>query len=163
MNLKCVDPCIGTCGQNAECRVKNHNPICYCRNSYTGDPFTRCYPVPPVVQESPQIVNPCVPSPCGPYSECRDIGGAPGCSCRPGYIGTSPNCRPECVINAECPRDKACFTEKCRDPCPGSCGAGAECSVVNHTPICTCPAGYEGDPFTYCNLKPIGKFLGFFK
>lgn len=44
--------------------------------------------------------------------------------------------------------------EKCRDPCPGSCGIGAQCNVVNHIPVCVCPEGYTGDPFTNCVLKP---------
>lgn len=70
------------------------------------------------------------------------------------YVGSPPNCRPECTINAECPSNKACMTEKCRDPCPGSCGANARCNVINHIPICTCPDGYTGDPFSNCYPKP---------
>ena len=46
INQKCADPCQGTCGTNANCRVNNHSPICYCKSGYTGDPFTRCYPQP---------------------------------------------------------------------------------------------------------------------
>ena len=46
VNQKCVDPCPGTCGQNAQCRVNNHSPICSCISGYTGDPFSRCYPIP---------------------------------------------------------------------------------------------------------------------
>lgn len=46
VNQKCVDPCPSTCGLNAECRVLNHSPICFCANHYTGNPFTRCYPIP---------------------------------------------------------------------------------------------------------------------
>lgn len=42
---------------------------------------------------------------------------------------------------------------KCRDPCPGSCGANAECRVVSHTPTCVCVAGYTGDPFTQCVVQ----------
>lgn len=102
----------------------------------------------------PEYTDPCVPTPCGPYSQCRDIGGQPSCSCLPEYTGQPPNCRPECVINPECPSNKACMKEKCRDPCPGSCGAGAQCSVINHTPTCSCPAGYTGDPFTNCYPAP---------
>lgn len=44
INQKCVDPCPGTCGYNAQCRVNNHSPICSCKNGFVGDPFTRCYP-----------------------------------------------------------------------------------------------------------------------
>lgn len=46
INQKCIDPCIGVCGLNADCRVQNHSPICACKNQYTGDPFTRCYSIP---------------------------------------------------------------------------------------------------------------------
>lgn len=41
-NQRCSDPCIGSCGVGAICKVVNHNPICSCPTSYTGDPFTRC-------------------------------------------------------------------------------------------------------------------------
>jgi len=41
---------------------------------------------------------------------------------------------------------------KCRDPCPGTCGQNAECHVVNHLPVCTCLNGYNGDPFKYCSV-----------
>lgn len=157
-NQKCVDPCPGTCGQNAKCQVINHSPICSCIPSYTGDPFTRCYPVPPPSREpvKEEYQNPCIPTPCGQNSQCRDIGGAPSCSCLVGYIGSPPNCRPECVINSECASNKACMREKCNDPCPGSCGYNAKCSVINHTPMCTCFEGYIGDPFTGCNPRPQG-------
>lgn len=101
----------------------------------------------------PVVQNPCVPSPCGPYAECRDIGGAPSCSCLASYIGSPPNCRPECTVNSDCPRSQACMNERCRDPCPGSCGLSATCSVINHTPACVCPDGFTGDPFTNCYLK----------
>ena len=42
INEKCVDPCPGTCGQNARCNVVNHNPICSCLPGYTGDSFIGC-------------------------------------------------------------------------------------------------------------------------
>ncbi|XP_052871499.1 neurogenic locus notch homolog protein 1-like, partial [Anopheles cruzii] len=133
------------------CNVNNHSPICSCQSGYTGDPFTRCYPIP----HTPIVVrNPCVPSPCGPRSQCRDINGSPSCSCLANYIGSPPNCRPECSINSECPSNQACMNEKCRDPCPGSCGINARCNVINHTPICTCEEGYTGDPFTSCRPMP---------
>lgn len=46
INQKCSDPCPGVCGTNSNCRVNNHSPICSCRLGYTGDPFTRCNPIP---------------------------------------------------------------------------------------------------------------------
>jgi hypothetical protein len=105
--------------------------------------------------------NPCVPSPCGPNSQCRVVGSTAACSCLPNYVGKSPNCRPECTINAECASNKACQNERCRDPCPGSCGPLAHCRVVNHTPLCTCPTGYTGDPFSGCSLAPSKNFAIF--
>lgn len=175
LNQKCIHPCAGTCGLNTECKVVFHSPICSCRPGHTGDPFTRCYPIPrryfhtldrltlstfhllappptPVVQ---QIVNPCVPSPCGPNSNCRDIGGSPSCSCSNNYIGSPPNCRPECTISSECSSNLACMQEKCKNPCVGACGLQAQCNVINHTPVCVCPDGYTGDPFSRCNPKPL--------
>ncbi|KAL1451866.1 hypothetical protein WDU94_006202 [Cyamophila willieti] len=156
VNQKCVDPCPGSCGQNANCRVINHSPICTCRPGYTGEPRIRCsiIPPPPPPLESPPEINPCAPSPCGPYSQCRNINGNPSCSCLPSYIGNPPYCRPECVMNSECASNLACINEKCRDPCPGSCGYNAQCKVINHTPICTCHEGFIGDPFTACSPKP---------
>lgn len=46
INLRCADPCPGTCGLSAKCEVINHSPICSCNPGYTGDPFTRCYILP---------------------------------------------------------------------------------------------------------------------
>lgn len=45
-NQKCTNPCIDICGQNADCKVINHSPICTCRLKFTGDPFTHCFPIP---------------------------------------------------------------------------------------------------------------------
>lgn len=101
--------------------------------------------------------NPCLPSPCGPNSICQEIGNVPSCACMSSYIGSPPNCRPECSINAECSTTKACIQQKCRDPCPGSCGISSICTVSRHTPICTCPDGYSGDAFTLCSPKLPGK------
>lgn len=46
INNKCENPCTGSCGLNALCNVINHSPICSCEQRYTGDPFTRCFPIP---------------------------------------------------------------------------------------------------------------------
>lgn len=42
---KCINPCVDACGQNSECRVVNHAPICSCRIGFEGDPFIRCAPI----------------------------------------------------------------------------------------------------------------------
>lgn len=95
--------------------------------------------------------NPCVPSPCGANSECRVVDERPICSCLTGMLGAPPNCRPECLIHQDCPTHLACVRNKCRDPCTGSCGFNARCTVHNHQPVCTCNPNFEGDPFSGCS------------
>lgn len=101
--------------------------------------------------------NPCLPSPCGPFSQCQNINGIPSCSCLPTYMGSPPTCRPECTINSDCPSTRACINERCRDPCLGSCGLNAICNVFNHIPSCNCMQSYSGDPFTGCTYQPPRK------
>ena len=100
------------------------------------------------------VEKPCAPSPCGPNSLCQEAGNNAVCSCRPGYFGSPPDCRPECVSNAECSPQKACINQKCEDPCPGTCGQNAECRIINHNPICSCTAGYTGDAYSRCQIIP---------
>lgn len=96
-------------------------------------------------------IDPCQPSPCGPNSICVESGETPACSCQPGYIGTPPNCRPECTISAECPAALACVALRCKDPCVQACGPRAVCSVVDHRATCACEQGLIGDPFQGCS------------
>lgn len=102
-----------------------------------------------------EYVNPCSPSPCGPNSQCRETNGQAVCSCLPNYVGSPPGCRPECVVSSECSFDKACTNQKCTNPCTaGTCGSNAACRVNNHSPICSCNNGFQGNPFTICNRIP---------
>ena len=109
-----------------------------------------------VAPTEPPTKNPCKPSPCGSFSQCRVVNGHAVCSCQANYVGTPPSCKPECVVSTECVQDKACVNQKCVDPCPGACGLNARCQVVNHNPICSCGPGFTGDPFTRC-LKEESK------
>lgn len=43
VNYKCVDPCEGSCGINAICKVVSHRPSCSCPDGFTGNPYSRCY------------------------------------------------------------------------------------------------------------------------
>lgn len=143
---KCVDPCPGSCGTNAQCTVLNHNSICTCAVGFTGDPFTNCY-VKPVEIEPHVVKDPCNPSPCGANAQC-DNG---ICTCFPEYQGDPyRGCRPECILNSDCSRDKACVRNKCIDLCPGTCAPTAICQVINHIPMCSCPVGYTGNAFVDC-------------
>ena len=98
-----------------------------------------------------EVVQPCNPSPCGINAECRERNNAASCRCIAEYIGNPYiECKPECVVSAECPRDKACVSQKCRDPCPGVCGGHAYCTATNHNAICQCDPGYTGNAFVAC-------------
>lgn len=46
MGYRCRDPCPGSCGVAADCRVEKHHPVCTCKHGLTGNPLVRCYPVP---------------------------------------------------------------------------------------------------------------------
>lgn len=122
-----------------------HMPCLFCTDSCTPPPST---------ETEPTVTDPCRPSPCGPYSTCRNSNGRGACSCLPDYVGYPPNCRPECVVNTDCQSIHACLGEKCRDPCDDHCGDNALCRVSSHVPVCECLPGYEGDPFDQCRRKP---------
>lgn len=154
LNQHCRNPCLGVCGNNAQCEVINHIPICSCLQGYIGDPFQACK-----VDIVGPKENPCSPSLCGPYSVCRVVNDRAVCSCSPGFYGVPPMCRPECVVNSECPQHLACIEQKCSDPCPGSCGLNAYCHVSNHNPLCSCPPGYTGYPLVECS-EDVAKGVG---
>uniref|UniRef100_A0A2S2QFK9 Neurogenic locus notch 2 n=1 Tax=Sipha flava TaxID=143950 RepID=A0A2S2QFK9_9HEMI len=135
VNNKCVDPCPGVCGYEAICQTINHSPVCSCPPPTIGDPFVECKQQPALPSD------PCNPSPCGSNGQCRVIGKVASCV------------YPECIINQDCPRDKACFTQKCQDPCRDVCGLNAICQVVNHNAICSCPPGYYGEPKQQCIIQ----------
>lgn len=98
--------------------------------------------------------NPCTPSPCGNNAICTERNGAGACKCMEEYYGDPyVGCRPECVFNDDCPHNRACVSNKCRDPCPGVCGLNAECRVTHHNPVCSCLQGYVGDPLKACRLS----------
>lgn len=179
---KCVDPCPGTCGRNAICNVLNHIPMCSCPVGMAGNAFIFCERIEGMINKKKIVftekienkkkitlflnleqvqVNLCNPSPCGPNSQCRAINAQAVCSCVPGFLGNPPNCRPECVVSSDCPRNQACNNQKCIDPCSGTCGWKALCQVVNHNPVCSCPSGFTGDPFFRCEFISKNHYLSF--
>jgi len=127
--IRCADPCPGACGIDAQCKVTGHNPACACRPGYTGNAYDRCTPIP----VSP-VVTPTQPPPTS-YPQKPPV---------------TPEARPECVLNSDCPSEKACVNRACIDPCPGVCGPNAICKVNSHNPICSCVSGYIGDPTRSC-------------
>ena len=121
----------------------------FCRNFFLY-PYIILLVTPPILEEP---INPCQPSPCGPNANCNAIGETASCSCMSDFVGHPPNCKPECVSNAECASNLACISQKCKDPCPGVCATNAECTVVSHSAICICQNGYTGNPFSYCEIQ----------
>lgn len=105
------------------------------------------------------LEDPCVPSPCGPHSNCREVNSHAVCSCATNFFGSPPNCKPECMVSSDCNADKACSNQRCVDPCPGTCGLNSRCQVVNHNAICSCQSGFVGDPFVRCISQPSKHYL----
>lgn len=107
----------------------------------------------------PNIVQPptpCDPNPCGTNAQCKTQNGAIDCSCPGNYVGDPfSSCRPECVLNTDCPRDKSCSRNRCVDPCAGACGDNADCRVANHIPVCSCKEAHTGDPYGSCRPIPV--------
>lgn len=112
----------------------------------------------------PMVVEdePCSPGPCGANAQCRILSSLPVCACLPGLVGNPYiGCRPECQRDLDCSLDRSCEGQRCVDPCPGTCGHRASCMVLNHHPICSCKAGYTGDPHTACTLLTCMVFTSF--
>ena len=70
---------------------------------------------------------------------------------------TEPTLAAGCANNQECPDHAACRNRLCINPCAydNPCAPNANCRVVNHEPVCTCPDGYIGSPETSCELRKI--------
>ncbi|BFG02662.1 neurogenic locus notch homolog protein 3 [Drosophila madeirensis] len=98
----------------------------------------------------------CSGNPCGVNAVCQEAaGGRPVCSCPPGYSGNPlTHCnRGECLDNVDCRGDLQCKDNRCVNPCVGACGIGSNCDARNHVAVCSCPAGYNGDPYHACHLN----------
>ena len=104
---------------------------------------------------------PCSPSPCGKHNVCdpytNQVAICGGCS-----APENPNsisCKPECLSDSDCSLDKACIGWRCADPCLGSCGVNADCEVIHHSPVCSCPMGLFGNPYQSCAPTPMGLYF----
>jgi len=147
-NNRCVNPCIGACGEGALCDVIQGRARCSCPQFYQGNPQSRCYPECTAHDDCPsyqacfqlQCVDPCDGA-CGVGAECKVENHKPICFCPKGYTGHPfESCRP--------------FTKEdlCRD---NPCGHNADCTPGfdrdgNDRPVCTCPRGYIGNPIVSC-------------
>lgn len=100
-------------------------------------------------------INPCEGNPCGPNSICKVHNYQAVCSCLPNYFGRP--CRPECIMDSDCPTSLACVCDKCKSPCDGTCGPNAHCTVLYHRAHCICNEGFSGDPFSGCSQVVLCK------
>jgi len=63
----------------------------------------------------------------------------------------------ECLIHEDCEESHFCNPEelKCHDACTlAVCGDGALCTSKLHRPVCSCPDGFEGNPYDTCVKSP---------
>ena len=57
----------------------------------------------------------------------------------------------ECKMDNDCPYNKHCKGNECKDPCLGIiCGSRAECKAESHRAVCFCPLGMQGNPLISC-------------
>lgn len=174
---KCAPVCAGyTCPPNADCRAVNHVGQCVCRAGFTGNPNDRngCRSVPKDQCQSDsqcseteqcqldkntgarRCVPACASVRCGPGAVCVANNHAAKCSCpTTGLYAGDPagphGCKQvECLTNVDCPGAKSCDrkTYTCQPVCvQNSCGKNAICLAENHMAMCSCPAGYEPNPY----------------
>lgn len=64
-----------------------------------------------------------------------------------------------CESDTDCLDTEACYMSVCQDPCEftNACATTAKCQAKMHRPICTCPAGYEGNPAIKCSQSHPSK------
>lgn len=157
IDSQCKDPCEeNPCALNAECRAVNHRAICYCPPGYTGDGHTTCSRLEcsrdtDCLEDSVCFNNRCtlactLSRPCGTNAKCQAALHRSECQCLPGYKGDPYTvCSSvQCTSDDSCPSTHACYNKNCVDPCQQdrSCHPSQECKVVNHKPVCSCPAGF---------------------
>lgn len=162
INRICRNPC--DCGVNAICEIRNHKPICSCKEGFEGNPNIFCRTIGCRIDSecdsgtaciNGQCVNPClVKNPCATNAECFVNQNQPECRCRSGYRG-NPYERcvvVGCVSNSECPDDRQCINAQCINPClyDNPCSPRAECLVQNHMALCKCQPGFMGNPYVDC-------------
>lgn len=121
-----------------------------------------------------QVAAQCSPSPCGVNTNCEvNSGGAAVCRCQAGWNhepgkSTIDGCprriqeqevRPVSIPNRLGSNNIGLTrqppVQAVTNPCqPSPCGTNADCSVRGDRPVCSCRAGYRGDPYTNCESNP---------
>ncbi|KAG8229966.1 hypothetical protein J437_LFUL008539 [Ladona fulva] len=80
------------------------------------------------------------------------LNGAPKCECPEGRYGNPwRRCMAGCEKDSDCSSSWFCEKSRCRPVCSAkTCAQGADCSVVDHRPVCECPPGFKGNSTTQC-------------
>lgn len=156
VNHRCTDPCaIGICGTDADCHVVNHKPLCECPENHSGDPYVECILNDMDANQTIDFM-PCDPNPCTGIQNamCIEQNGMGTCICAATYFGDpekESGCIPKCKEHADCPLNRACMQNECRDPCDGVCPGNADCHIMaNRMATCMCKAGHTGDAYRNC-------------
>ncbi|XP_037052037.1 neurogenic locus notch homolog protein 1-like isoform X1 [Bradysia coprophila] len=148
-DFRCQSSC-SQCGDGATCvRTTNHRAVCECPKGYIGSAYTECRPECYGDVDCPSNRPACFygvckntcDGACGVGADCNLRGLTPVCSCPRDMTGDPfISCRP--------------FTKA--DLCePNPCGTNAQCvpghdNTGRERPVCTCFAGYTGNPLSYC-------------
>ena len=111
-----------------------HAAFCYCPDDHTGNPDTACY--------LSMIIFGMIT-----FARINFLSLVSPATVAPITAG--------CDNNDECPGHTACQNRLCVNPCAydDPCSENAFCQVINHSPVCTCPDGYIGDPTIECKLR----------
>lgn len=149
----CVDACIiKKCGENAICSTTIHDIACTCRQGFTGNPRSGCslckctstfaWTVAFAVEKHvfAWLMRACCFLSVWSISVPQNL-------VEPIVAG--------CDGDDECPDYNACRNKKCINPCAEDdpCAQSANCKVIDHQPVCTCPDGFIGDPRTECRSR----------
>lgn len=184
INGQCINPCVyeHPCSPQAECKVQNHFALCRCPPGMLGNPYVACrQEIQPECKEDaecPSLLacldnvcrNPCTTlEPCKHPAHCVVINSLPVrtmvCECPSGYVSSGsgvcktlpPITAVACTADTQCPSDKSCMNGRCIDPC--NCGPNSECRVWDHKPVCSCLAGYDGNPEIDCTIGNLKNLL----
>lgn len=177
-NNLCVNPCLESpCGPNAICTVSNHRASCSCGTGFVPSPSAKIACVRSPAESCTEnrecpIGTTCIDRLCNTVcssdhgcltnERCDLQSGTCKALCR-----KDDDCRSEeicdslvCVVGCRgdhnCQSQFSCLNNKCVDPCSSShaCGTNAECSVVEHRRVCSCPEPLIGNPIESCG-RPL--------
>ncbi|CAN7942616.1 unnamed protein product, partial [Ixodes pacificus] len=137
-----VNECVvgpSPCGTNAKCVNNDGSYRCFCPDHLIGNPKEAC-------------VSPCDTVECGRHATCQANGKEAACVCDVGFTFNPANIRAGCIDVDECDVNHGPS---------GLCGQGAICSNTPGSYRCSCPPGFTGDPFRFCeDVNECERLLG---